>query len=106
MCEVSEDRTVHRREPHGTPRTNGLGGAAAMRAKPEQQPIHNVLMALAIPQSRVARILGVSVATAKRLLGGTYPPTPNEAERLAAYLNLPEAALWRDARWPHPRRTR
>jgi plasmid maintenance system antidote protein VapI len=75
-------------------------------AQAQQQPIKAVVAALGISQARIAEELRVSVPTAKRLLAGRYPPTPEEAATLTRYLGIAEELLWRPERWPRPRRTR
>lgn len=79
-----------------------FGGTTVKQA----QPAKSVSTSLGVTATALARVLHVSRPTARRLLDGTYPPTPDEAAMVARYLGVPEDQLWRSERWPRPRRTR
>jgi len=66
----------------------------------QAQPVKGVLRSLDIPQKRLAAVLHVSEATASRLLSGLRTPSVEHASAVAAYLDLPEATLWRPERRP------
>jgi plasmid maintenance system antidote protein VapI len=72
----------------------------------QAQPARVLSTSLGVSVTQLARVLHVSRPTMRRVLAGDYPPTPDEAARVAAYLGIEERALWRDERWPRPRRTR
>jgi hypothetical protein len=63
---------------------------------PRRHPVVAVLAMRGIPNRKVARDLRRNAHHLGRVLNGYVPPSPKLRRALAAYLDLPEAALFYD----------
>ncbi|MBX3203600.1 MAG: helix-turn-helix transcriptional regulator [Labilithrix sp.] len=56
--------------------------------------LKHALIECAIPQYEIAQEVGMSETRLSRIASGRLPPTTEERARLAAFLELPETALF------------